>query len=87
MDKIRGEDLGEAGEALRVQAREVPAVITFAGRPDLVVMTVEQFAVLRAGRKRALRLEEMDSAKLARIAGARMAPEHDHLNALMEDRR
>lgn len=52
MDMIRGEDLGEAGEILRALACEVPTVITLAGRPDQVVTSAEQIALLRAGRKR-----------------------------------
>ena len=47
-------------------------------------MTTEKRAVPAKGR-RAYRPDELPSHLVAAIRDAKMAPEHDHLNALMED--
>jgi hypothetical protein len=59
------------------------AQITHRGRPELVILSIDAYALLRRGRKLALTRDDMASA--ARIAANRMDPEYAALDALMDD--
>ena len=85
MVTVTGEKLQKASGYVRAEARRAPVEVTYHGRPELVVMSVEDYALLRTNRRVALLREEMPAAKLARIAGNRMDPEHAGLDALMDD--
>jgi prevent-host-death family protein len=85
MVTVTGEQLQKASGFVRAEARRAPVEVTYHGRPELVVMSVEDYALLRTNRKLAVRREEMEKAKLQRIAGNRMAFEHAALDALMDD--
>ena len=84
METLTGEQLQKATGLLRAQARRAPVEITYHGRPELIVMSVEDYAVLRTNRKQALHRDEMPTAKVKRIATNRMATEHADLDALMK---
>ena len=85
MDTFTGEQLQKASGLVRAQARRAPVEVTYHGRPELIVMSVEDYALLRTNRKQVIRADEMTSAKLARLAANRMATMHDSLNELMDD--
>jgi PHD/YefM family antitoxin component YafN of YafNO toxin-antitoxin module len=55
------------------------------GRPELIVMSVEDYELLRQGRKTPYRIDNMPIEKIERIAANRMDDRHVHLNALMND--
>lgn len=85
MVSVTGEQLQKASGFVRAEARRAPVEVTYHGRPELVVMSVEDYALLRENRKLAMMSADMPSEKLERIANARMDAEHGGLNALMDD--
>jgi prevent-host-death family protein len=85
MVTVTGEQLQRASGFVRSEARRAPVEVTYHGRPELVVMSVEDYALLRENRKLAMLTAEMPLAKLARIAAGRMSAEHAHLDSLMDD--
>jgi prevent-host-death family protein len=85
MVTVTGEQLQKASGFVRAEARRAPVEVTYHGRPELVVMSVEDYALLRENRKLAIESARMAPAKLKRIAAARMDEEHSHLDALMDD--
>jgi prevent-host-death family protein len=82
---VTGEQLQKSSGFVRAEARRAPVEVTYHGRPELVVMSVEDYALLRANRRLAFRREDMPRAKLERIAGNRMSAEHADLDALMDE--
>jgi prevent-host-death family protein len=85
MVRVTGEQLQKASGFVRAEARRAPVEVTYHGRPELVVMSVEDYALLRQNRKIAYALPDMPVEKMRRIANNRMDPEHAHLDALMDD--
>jgi prevent-host-death family protein len=85
MVRITGEQLHKAGGLVRSEARKAPVEVTYHGRPELVVLSVEDYALLRQNRKVALASVEMSAEKLRRIANNRMDPEQAELDSLMDD--
>ena len=82
---ITGEQLQKNAGLLRSEARRHPVEVTYHGRPELVVMSVEDYELLRQNRKAVYRIDDMPIEKIERIAANRMDERHAHLNALMED--
>jgi hypothetical protein len=58
--------------------------VTYHGRPELIVRSVEDHARLRQNRKLSFNRRTMPIELVERIASADMSPEHDHLNSLMD---
>ena len=85
MVRVTGEQLQKASGFVRAEARRAPVEVTYHGRPELVVMSVEDYALLRQNRKIALTRAEMSLDMVEDIANGRMDPEHAHLDALMDD--
>ncbi|MFC3713514.1 type II toxin-antitoxin system prevent-host-death family antitoxin [Sphingoaurantiacus capsulatus] len=84
MRTVTGEQLQKRSGEVRAEARRAPVEVTYHGRPELIVMSVEDYAVLRINRKLAAHRDEMAAAKLERIAGNRMDAAHADLDALMD---
>jgi prevent-host-death family protein len=82
---ITGEQLQKNPGYLRAEARRNPVVVTYHGRAELVVMSVEDFETLRHGRKLAYRTADMSTADLQRIASNRMDERRNDLNSLLDD--
>ena len=85
MVSVTGEQLQKTSGFVRAQARRAPVEVTYHGRPELMILSVEDYALLRQNRKLAMRSADMPAAKLQRIAAARMDDEHATLDALMDD--
>jgi prevent-host-death family protein len=85
MVSITGEQLQKSAGLLRAEARRHPVEVTYHGRPELVVMSVEDYELLRQNRKFACRIEDMPPEKIERIAANKMDESHDALNACMDD--
>lgn len=85
MVRVTGEQLQKASGLVRSEARRAPVEVTYHGRPELVVLSVEDYALLRQNRKLAFTRADMPAAKLERIANTRMDAEHAGLDALMDD--
>lgn len=85
MVRVEGEQLLEAGGFLRAEARKAPVEVTYHGRPELVVLSVEDYALLRQNRKLAFARADMPLVKIERVANNRMDAEHAGLDALMDD--
>jgi prevent-host-death family protein len=85
MITITGERLQKASGYVRAEARRAPVEVTYHGRSELVVMSIEDYALLRTNRRLAFLREDMPGTKIERIAGNRMSPEHADLDALMDD--
>jgi prevent-host-death family protein len=85
MVSVTGEQLQKSSGLVRAEARRAPVEVTYHGRPELVILSVEDYALLRQNRKLAMNRADMSTAKLERIAKARMDAEYDELNALMDD--
>ena len=69
MLSVAGKQLQKAGAQLRVQARTTLVSVTYGGRPKLVVLSVEDNAMLRPNRKLDLKRAAMSTLKIERIAG------------------
>jgi len=82
---ITGEQLQKSAGLLRSEARRHPVQVTYHGRPELVVMSVEDYELLRQNRKAVYRIEDMPLEKIERIAANKMDERHAHLDALMDD--
>ncbi len=85
MIRVTGEQLQKASGLVRAEARRAPVEVTYHGRPELVVLSVEDYAVLRQNRKIALARDQMSESQLRRIASNRMDAEHAGLDTLMDD--
>jgi len=85
MVTVTGEQLQKSSGYVRAEARRAPVEVTYHGRPELVVLSVEDYALLRQNRKLAVRRSDLTAAKLERIANNRMDTEHADLDALMDD--
>jgi prevent-host-death family protein len=85
MVTVTGEQLQRASGFVRAEARRAPVEVTYHGRPELVVMSVEDYALLRTNRRLALGRDDMRLAKIERIAANRMSPAHADLDALIDD--
>jgi len=68
--------------ALSDTALTEPVTITRNGRDRLVLMSAEEFQRMSRYAPRSRRIEELTDDELTMISEARVATEHDHLNAL-----
>jgi prevent-host-death family protein len=84
MVRVTGEQLQKASGLVRAEARRAPVEVTYHGRPELVVLSVEDYALLRENRKLVMATADMAPAKLARIANNKMDAEHAALDTLMD---
>ncbi len=85
MVQVTGEQLQKASGFVRAEARRAPVEVTYHGRPELVILSVEDYALLRQNRKLAFTRDEMPAAKIERIANNRMGEVHAALDALMDE--
>jgi prevent-host-death family protein len=85
MVTVTGEQLQKTSGLVRAEARRAPVEVTYHGRPELVILSVEDYALLRQNRKLAMTRAEMPAAKVRRIADNRMDAEQADLDGLMDD--
>ncbi len=85
MLSVTAEQLQRTTGTIRAEARRAPVEVTYHGRPELIVLSVEDYALLRQNRKLAFTRDTMPAAKIDRMAGNRMDPSHAALDALMDD--
>jgi prevent-host-death family protein len=85
MVRVTGEQLQKSSGMVRSEARRAPVEVTYHGRPELVILSVEDYALLRQNRKLAIARADLPAAKIERIAKNRMDAEHAGLDALMDD--
>jgi prevent-host-death family protein len=85
MISVTGEQLQKTSGYVRSEARRAPVEVTYHGRPELVILSVEDYALLRQNRKLAMALTHMPTAKIERIANNRMDVEHADLDGLMDE--
>lgn len=84
MVTVTGERLQKASGFVRAEARRAPVEVTYHGRPELIVMSVEDYALLRTNRRLSFTRENMPRTRIERIADNRMSSEHADLDALMD---
>ena len=82
---VTGEQLQKKSGAVRAEARRRPVTVTYHGRPELVILSVEEYELLRSKRKLAYGAAELPTETAARIADSRMERRHDYLDGLMDD--
>ena len=82
---ITGEQLQRNADFLRSKARRHPVEVTYHGRPELIVMSVEHYEILRQHRKTVYRIDDMPIEKIERIAANRMDECHARLDPLIDD--
>ncbi len=85
MVQVTREQLRKTSGYVRAEARRAPVEVTCHGRPELVDMSVEDYALLRQNRKLAFVRTEMPTAKIERIANNRMGLQQAGLDALMDE--
>jgi prevent-host-death family protein len=85
MIRVTGEQLQKTSGFVRAEARRAPVEVTYHGRPELVVLSVEDYALLRQNRKLAFTRTDLPIAKIERIANNEMDAEHSGLDVLMDD--
>jgi prevent-host-death family protein len=76
MISVTGEQLQKTSGYVRSEARRAPVEVTYHGRPELVILSVEDYALLRRNRKLAMTRKEMPAEKIERIANNKMDAEH-----------
>jgi prevent-host-death family protein len=84
MVRVTGEQLQKTSGFVRAEARRAPVEVTYHGRAELVILSVEDYALLRQNRKLAFTRADMPRTKIERIANNRMDAEHADLDALMD---
>jgi prevent-host-death family protein len=75
------------GQYREIAQRE-PVVVTSHGRPTgyfVSAVEYEEMLRLRAFARRGRAVADMTKEEIEQMATGRMAPEHDHLNALMDE--
>jgi prevent-host-death family protein len=82
---ITGEQLQKNTGLVRAEAHRQPVQVTYHGRPELVVLSIEDYELLRQSRKYAYRIENLPIEEIERIAANKMEERHAHLNALTDD--
>jgi len=82
---ITGEQLQKASGFVRAQARRAPVVVIYHGRPELVILSVKDYALLHRNREVACGLADMPAAMMERIAHSRMDDARADLDVLMDD--
>jgi prevent-host-death family protein len=85
MLSVTGEQLQKTTGFVRAEARRAPVEVTYHGRPELVILSVEDYALLRQNRKLAFLRTDMPATKIERIANNKMDEEQLGLDALMDD--
>lgn len=85
MISVAGEQLQETSEYVRSEARQASVEVTYHGRPELVILSLEDYAWLRQNRKLAVRRADMPVVKIERVVNNRMDAEHADLDGLMDD--
>jgi prevent-host-death family protein len=85
MISVTGEQLQKTSGYVRSEARRAPVEVTYHGRPQLVILSVEDYALLRQNRKLPTTRAHMPARKIERIANNTMGAEHADLDALMDD--
>ncbi len=85
MVRITGEQLQRVTGLVRAETHRAPLEITYHGRPELVILSVEDYALLRQNRKLAFERADMQAAKIERVANSRMDAGHTGLDALMDE--
>jgi len=85
MVRVTGEQLQKTSGFVRAEARRAPVEVTYHGRAELVVLSVEDYALLRQNRKLAFVRADLPIPKVERIANNRMDAEHAGLDALMDE--
>ena len=85
MVSVTGEQLQKASGFVRAQARRAPVEVTYHGRPELVILSVEDYALLRQNRKVAYTLETMPDEMIERLAKTRMDPNDASSDALLDE--
>ncbi len=66
MRRFTSEQLQTDAGAVRAEARRHPVEVTYRGRPELVVLSVEKYALLRENRKIGFHRDEMLREKIGR---------------------
>ena len=85
MVSVTGEQLQKASGFVRAEARRAPVEVTYHGRPELVILSVEDYALLRQNRKIAYTLADMPLEMVERIANSRMDPSDASPDSLLDD--
>ena len=68
MVRFQGEELPQTTGLLRAEARKAPVEVTCHSRPELVVLSVEDYTLLRQNRKVVVIWADMPWEKIDRIA-------------------
>ena len=82
---VTGGQLRKNTGLVRAEARCQAVQVTYQGRPELVILSVEDYELLRQNRKAVYRIGDMPIETTERIAANRMDERHAHLNTLMND--
>lgn len=85
MVRVQGEELPQTTAFLRAEAHKAPVEITYLGSPELIVLSVEDYALLRQNRKLAVTRANMPREKIERIANNRMDAAQAGLDVLMDE--
>ena len=85
MQKVSLQQLEKNSREVQQQALREPLVLTEAdGTDKLVLMSVEEYARLRASTREVLRVGDLPDDVIEALRDARMDPKHAHLDRLMD---
>ena len=82
---VTGEQLQKNSGLVRAEARRHPVTVTYHGRAELVVLSIEEYELLRSKRKIAFGSADMPQRTIERVAENRMDSRHDRLNDLLDE--
>ncbi len=79
MISVSGEQLQKTSRYVRSEARRAQVEATYHGRAELVILSIQDYALLRQNRKVAVTHAEVPAGKIERIANNRMDTDLDAL--------
>jgi prevent-host-death family protein len=82
--RVSSAEFQRAFGLLADKALTVPIAITKHGRDHLIVLSADEYARLQRRYRRVHLAAALPDDLLAEVEQARMDPEHDHLNALLD---
>ena len=88
MREVPATEFAKRFSRYRQAAQREPVAVTHHGRVTEVLISKDdhdEYMRLKSMQTRAFWTRELSAETLAAIAGARMDPRHDHLDALMDD--
>jgi prevent-host-death family protein len=85
MVKVSAAEFAKKFGAYREAAQREPVAITSHGRETCYLISAEEYRRLQRRDREVYGIDDMPQELIEALRDARMAPKHDHLNALLDE--